>query len=430
LNNAKTLAQTGVTNAAKDLNGDGTETNKGAIKTYNDCAEAFGNACKSLFGDNYADEKNKFAKTLIEEKDLEDVKYKGRKLQEAVAGGDAPTGFTATTTVKTAPRFVFELPDRLKAEELSVILDGKTLADYDADIYNNAKFGINNDKALYVKYLRQKNVVVPEWTNKIKADEEAAKFVSTVKSHVNVADAATAELSIVETLKQLVTDRAKLQTAVYEARYTEEGKKLLADVESKKAAKASAADSVAKYSVYNDPNRTPVIEPKAIVDQAIQEEQAAKENLKTLYKGLIEAAFTKTGAATSFTYDPEKYAKAYAEAEIKLKKALEDAKADLTVAEAKLAAAKKGEVYTPAAVKSPIVSVSQVTKDGKKSYEVSSVDQTILADGKTYEAYIEALGKAVTETQANVDDLNTQYESAKKLYEEAMKQVAEYTKAK
>jgi hypothetical protein len=287
--------------------------------------------------------------------------------------------------------------------------------------------------------LRQKNVVVPEWTNKIKADEEAAKFVSTVKSHVNVADAATAELSIVETLKQLETDRAKLKTAVYEARYTEEGKKLLAEVESKKAAKASAADSVAKYSVYNDPKRTPVLEPKAIVDQAIQEERAAKENLKTLYQGLIEAAFTKTGAATSFTYDPEKYAKAYAEAEIKLKKALEDAKADLTVAEAKLAAAKKGEVYTPAEVKSPIVSVSQVKekvkdKDGKEieviKYEVSSVDQTILASGKTYEAYIEALGKAVTETQANVDDLNTQYESAKKLYEEAMKQVAEYTKAK
>ena len=146
-----------------------------------------------------------------------------------------------------------------------------------------------------------------------------------------------------------------------------------------------------------------------------------------MYKGLIEAAFKKTGADAAFTYDPEKYAKAYAEAEIKLKKALEDAKADLTVAEAKLAAAKKGEVYTPAEVKSPIVSVSKGT-DGK--YTVSSADQTILASGKTYEAYIEALTKAVTETQANVDDLNTQYESAKKLYEEAMKQVAEYTKAK
>ncbi len=402
----------------------------GAIPTYNKTVTAFQNACKALFGDSYADKKNKFAKTLVSEKDLDDTKHGGLALNEEVkrnkedAAGFKPSDITSNN-IDNAPRFVFDLPDRLKAEDLSTILDGKTLSDYEADIYNNDKFGIAN--SVYVKYLRQKNIVIPEWTNKIKADEEAAKFVSTVKSHVNVADAATAELSIVETLKQLVTDRAKLQTAVYEARYTEEGKKLLAEVESKKAAKASATDSVAKYSVYSDEKRTPVIEPKAIIDQAIQEEKAAKENLKTLYKGLIETAFTKTGAAESFTYDPEKYAKAYAEAEIKLKKALEDAKADLTVAEAKLAAAKKGEVYTPAGVTSPIVYVSKGT-DGK--YIVSSSDQTILATGKTYEAYIEALGKAVTETQANVNDLNKQYEEAKKLYEEAMKQVAEYTKAK
>jgi hypothetical protein len=390
----------------------------GAIPTYNKCVTAFDNACKALFGDKYADKKNKFAKTLVTDKDLDDTKHQGVALYETVEGKQ-PVNITSNN-IDNAPRYVFDLPDRLTADALSVILEGKTLTDYEADIYNNDKFGIAN--SVYVKYLRQKNVVVPEWANKIKADEEAAKFVSTVKSHVNVADAATAELSIVETLNQLVADRAKLQTAVYEARYTEEGKKLLAEVESKKATQSAAADSVAKYDEYDK-----VTNPKGLVDQAIKEEKAAKEELKTLYKGLIEAAFKKAASDNTYTYDAEKYAETYAKAEIKLEKALADAKADLAVAEAKLEAAKKGEVYTPAGVTSPIVYVSKGT-DGK--YIVLSSDQTILASGKTYEAYIEALQKAVTETQANVDDLNKQYEAAKKLYEEVMAQVAEFNKAK
>jgi len=373
----------------------------GAIPTYNKCVTEFHNACKDLFGANYAAKANKFAKTLVTETDLDDTKHNGLALNEEVkrneedATGFKPSDITSNS-LDNAPRFVFDLPDRLKAEDLAKILGDKKLTDYDADIYGT-KFGISTSK--YVEYLYNKNVVIPEWANKIKADEEAAKFVTTVQ-------ASTVKETIKQTLARVPKSIANANSKLYAAYKSTEATTLKADRDDKKVAYDEATKEAKLYAAPKDAAGNVdanYVKGESLVYDDIDNKKTSFETLKAVYESLMKTAYnsaTKGVTLTGITFDADKFDDVYKKAVAELKKQKDFADYDLKVAKEDLAAAQNGEAYGTGTV-----------------------------NGMAYtseEEYMQALNNVIVEAEENIKVKETEYNTAKTRYEAALKAIADY----